>query len=102
MKLCYKCGNEWAGVGQPGTKETCGKCSADIHVCLNCRFYDQHKPQECSVDVPETVRDKERFNYCEEFQFNDRRSLKVNPERSRKIDDGSGNTRDAFNKLFKK
>jgi hypothetical protein len=71
MKYCHKCRNPWQGFGQPGTKEQCTQCSEDLHCCLNCRFYDTHKPNDCQVDTDPVLR-KDRFNYCEEFQFADR------------------------------
>ncbi|MFH1368084.1 MAG: hypothetical protein ABII64_03035 [Elusimicrobiota bacterium] len=93
MKRCHKCGAEWTGLSQPGAKESCAKCSADLHACLNCRFYNPHKPQECAVDVLETVRDKERFNFCDEFQFADAKKAAEKSDAQK--------AKDALNKLFK-
>jgi hypothetical protein len=95
MKFCCKCGNEWAGAGQPGSKDECVKCSADLHVCANCRFYDVHKPCQCQINEIELVLNKERFNFCDEFQFIDRKEFA--PKKS-----GASGARDAFEKLFKK
>lgn len=93
MKTCHKCGTEWTGFGQPGVKASCENCDYDLHACLNCRFYDIHKPKECMIDT-DTVRDKERFNYCEEFQFLDRKQGVAVDEKQK--------AKDAFNSLFRK
>lgn len=94
MKSCRKCGTEWTGTGQPGSKDECAKCSADLHACLNCRFYDASKSRQCQVPGIELVLNKERFNFCDEFQFRDA-----------KKESGAGDkdkARAAFDKLFKK
>jgi hypothetical protein len=67
-KFCYKCFFVWNGLTQPGIRETCHKCTEDLHVCINCRFYDTHKPNQCQNDT-EPVIDKKKANFCEEFEF---------------------------------
>ncbi len=95
MKTCHKCLTEWQGIGQPVFKAACAQCSADLHVCLNCRFYNIHKPYDCECDIDETVRDKARANYCEEFEF--RNKAKIATQK-----DNLQSGRDAFKKLFQK
>jgi hypothetical protein len=94
MKRCHACGFEWAGFGQPGTKAECENCSADLHACLNCRFYDTHKPAQCLLNNIDPVMNKERFNYCDEFQFADKKESAGKDE--------AKTSRDQFDKLFKK
>ncbi|MCX5781309.1 MAG: hypothetical protein NT145_01185 [Elusimicrobia bacterium] len=95
MKLCHKCKAEWKGITQPGTKETCVKCGEDLHICLNCRLYDNHKPYQCMETDIDPVKNKERYNFCEHFQF---KNTSI-PESSKPNPAGSKN---AFNNLFKK
>lgn len=71
MKYCHHCNAVWEGVTQPGIRETCTRCGADLHVCLNCRLYDPAKPQHCQVET-DPVQDTERANFCDEFLFADR------------------------------
>ncbi|HBU70132.1 MAG TPA: hypothetical protein DEE98_07100 [Elusimicrobia bacterium] len=94
MKLCHKCGLEWPGPGQPQPKAECVKCGYDLHVCLNCRFYDTSKPNQCSAGVDEVVLDKEKANYCDEFEFIQRKNA---------VSGGSGepSPKAAWDKLFK-
>ena len=100
MKYCYKCHTEWKGVTQPGTRETCDKCNADLHICLNCRFYDEHKPYECQVNNIDPVKDKERANFCEEFQFADK---SLNSEvKDEQVKNKKDKAKEQWNRLFKK
>ncbi|MBN1622006.1 MAG: hypothetical protein JW871_05390 [Endomicrobiales bacterium] len=95
MKYCHKCHNSWEGLTQPGIRETCLKCNSDMHVCLNCRFYNIHKPNQCEVNDVEAIIDKEKANFCEDFQFID------SPSPTK----GSGEADKAYEqwqKLFKK
>jgi hypothetical protein len=71
MKTCHACGEPWEGsVGsQPAQNETCAKCDADLHVCLNCRHHDVSATNECKSRTAEPVKDKERHNMCDEFLF---------------------------------
>ena len=94
MKKCYKCKSKWNGINQPKTRETCSKCGADLHCCFNCSLYDEKRPYECMEPNTDPVRDKERYNYCEEFEFKS-----GNPEKP--AEDSSQKAREAFKKLFK-
>ncbi|MGH7738532.1 MAG: hypothetical protein ACREL1_00150 [bacterium] len=74
MKVCHACKTAWEGApgSQPGRGETCGKCGMDLHVCLNCRLYDPGAANECRSSTTERVRDKDKRNFCDEFQFADK------------------------------
>ncbi|UCD58775.1 MAG: hypothetical protein JSV16_06620 [Candidatus Hydrogenedentota bacterium] len=70
MKLCHKCGTAWISEQRfPGRTETCTKCGCDLHCCLNCRFYDPYAPNQCKSPTTELVLDKEKANFCDEFEF---------------------------------
>lgn len=69
MKLCRKCKTEWKGLTQPGAKESCVKCGEDLHACVNCGLYDEQKPNQCREGDGDPVQNKERYNFCEYFQF---------------------------------
>lgn len=92
MKTCHRCSAPWesAAVRQPGVKETCERCSAYLHCCLNCRFYDTSKPKQCYIPNLEAVTDKERANFCDEFEFRDAAAEAA----------GKKESRNAFDALF--
>lgn len=70
-KACHACGTAWDGSpgAQPGRGETCAKCGADLHCCLNCKLYDSSYNHECRSSTTEYVKDKEKLNFCDEFEF---------------------------------
>ena len=70
-KVCHACGTVWDGSpgSQPGREETCVKCGADLHCCMNCSLYDPAAPHQCTSRTTENVKDKEKRNFCEEFMF---------------------------------
>lgn len=81
------------GKKQPGPKDFCDGCSAYLHCCLNCRFYDEGAPNKCYIPNTEWVADKAGANFCDEFEFADDTT------------EGRGNqkesdARDAFHHLF--
>ena len=73
MKQCHQCGAPWDGGGkkQPGVKDICDNCSAYLHCCLNCRYYDPSAHNECYIPTTEWVGDKAACNFCDEFEFAD-------------------------------
>jgi predicted RNA-binding Zn-ribbon protein involved in translation (DUF1610 family) len=74
MKICYKCGKELAIERKVGRREDCPFCGSDLHVCLNCRFYDPGSYNDCREPQAERVVIKDRSNFCDYFEFGDRTS----------------------------
>ncbi|MHB8519371.1 MAG: hypothetical protein ACYDH9_01315 [Limisphaerales bacterium] len=66
---CHQCGCEWTLAGQPGRSERCGRCGADLRVCLNCSSYDPHAAHQCRDRRAEPVAEKHLGNFCEYFGF---------------------------------
>lgn len=94
MKLCHKCGEPWVSERRiPGRTETCVGCSYDLHCCLNCMLFAPGRPNDCMSPTVDPVLDKEKANFCGEFEFAEDRG----PE---KDDDSRENGRDAWDKLF--
>lgn len=73
MPACHKCGHELKAEIDYGRQDTCLKCRASTHVCLNCRYYDTSKYNECTEPVAERVVDKEKANFCDHFKPTDRK-----------------------------
>jgi hypothetical protein len=68
MRHCHKCGSA-AGAEKVGRRDECEVCGADLHVCLNCAFYDQARANQCFEPQAERVQEKDRSNYCGYFEF---------------------------------
>ena len=71
MKVCHACRKELALGREIGRRDECPFCSADLHCCLNCRFFDRAAPKQCLEPIAELVRDKDKANYCDLFSFMD-------------------------------
>ncbi|HTA75864.1 MAG TPA: hypothetical protein VK791_01765 [bacterium] len=69
-KTCHACGQQWESTpgSQPGRSETCVKCGADLHCCLNCSLFD-YSSYICTSRSAEPVKDKEKRNFCDEFMM---------------------------------
>lgn len=65
---CFSCQKDVRLEEKVGFRDECAHCGADLHVCLNCRFYDAAAYNECREPQAERVVDKERANFCEYFQ----------------------------------
>jgi ribosome-binding protein aMBF1 (putative translation factor) len=66
---CHQCGTVYPLSGSPGRSETCEKCRADLHVCLNCAHYDARVAHQCRERRAEPVAEKAAANFCEYFEF---------------------------------
>lgn len=71
MNICHHCRKELEPIRKPGREETCPYCGADLHVCLNCRFYNPGAYNECREPQAERVVEKKRSNFCDLFVFVD-------------------------------
>jgi hypothetical protein len=49
-------------------RDECPNCRGDLHICLNCEFYDRYAAKECREPSAELVSNKERANYCDYFR----------------------------------
>ncbi|MFH0777685.1 MAG: hypothetical protein V2A71_03540 [Candidatus Eisenbacteria bacterium] len=54
---------------KPVRTDSCPSCGRDVKVCLNCRFYDEGAHHKCRESQAEWVREKDKGNFCEYFQF---------------------------------
>lgn len=87
MKICFKC-NNLLNVEVISFRDECPFCGADLHVCLNCKYYDTSKHNSCSEPQADYVREKDRANYCEYFKFlesNEKKERKSPREEAEKI-----------------
>ena len=62
---CWKCGDDVSWVTFPLRRlEVCHSCSAELHVCRFCEFYDTAVAKSCREPVADEVKDKEHANFC--------------------------------------
>ncbi len=91
MRRCHKC-QAVVDLESVFFRDECGKCGSDLHVCLNCEFYDEGKSNRCREPQAEYVRERDRANYCSFFRFKE--------ESGRK--EGRGEAERLWESLFKK
>ena len=91
---CHACGSEMKFEGKISRTEECSNCGADVHSCLNCLNYDRSAHNQCREPLSEWVSDRERANFCDYFIPN---KLTASGNKS-----ATGDTRSAFDDLFKK
>jgi len=66
---CWKCGASLADYSLPLRRlEECRACSAELHACRMCDFYDTSKAKHCREPVAEEVKDKTVANFCDYFR----------------------------------
>lgn len=71
MRACQACGRAVAGGERIGRGDLCPHCRADLHCCLNCRFFDEYAQNRCRESSAEWVNDRAKNNFCEYFSFRD-------------------------------
>ena len=63
---CYKC-NVITEAEKIGFRQSCDNCYEDLHICLNCVFYDENVYNECKEVSAERITVKDRSNLCDFF-----------------------------------
>lgn len=67
--VCYRCGASLRELLLPlSRRDQCPECSADLHVCKMCCYFDRAIPRQCREDGAEDVTEKERANFCDWFK----------------------------------
>lgn len=65
---CWSCGAPFdPPLGKLSFRATCEKCSAALHSCQGCRFYQPGLPNDCQIPGTDPIRDRAVQNYCDEF-----------------------------------
>jgi hypothetical protein len=102
MRKVVKCANCGTAVspklGEITPAVQCPKCSADLHSCKNCAYFDPGARFECSQPITQRVSPKDKSADCELFEI--RSSVeKITTSSQAKVD--PTDARDAFENLFK-
>jgi len=96
---CNKCGQIRHSLGEMTSEDTCANCSADLHTCGNCRFFDTTTLWECRENIPARVVGKHVRNECTFFQPKIVKDLSADKGKQPQTPDDA---RKAFDALFKK
>ncbi len=66
---CFRCGASLSALTLPlSRRDQCPECTADLHVCKMCLYFDRSVPRQCREDGAEDVTEKERVNFCDWFR----------------------------------
>ena len=66
---CWHCGASLAGLPLPlGRRDECPGCTASLHACRLCDFYDTGTSKDCREPMADEVTDKESANFCDYFR----------------------------------
>lgn len=77
-------------------QDLCPHCSASLHACVYCAFYDTMSHNSCRETQAERVIDKERSNFCDYFKPCDRQTDPGSQDRAKEA------AKAALEALFKK
>lgn len=69
MRTCHACGADIGVEERVGFRDECPRCFRALHVCLNCKHWDESAGGLCKEPVAEKVRDPDRGNLCDWFTF---------------------------------
>jgi hypothetical protein len=94
MPLCFYCGAEIGIEGRVLRKDACPSCRRDLHSCRQCRFHDPGHHNQCREPKASMVRERDRANVCDYFEFAGKKGPDKAPEKEK--------TREALDNLFKK
>jgi hypothetical protein len=95
MRRCIFCGHEFNDNMEIFRSTVCPGCGKDVKICKNCDFYSPGSHWDCRETIPESVREKDKANFCSYFVFRKTGTHKGTESTSKEED-----ARDAFGKLF--
>ena len=66
---CFRCGESLEKLSLPlSRRDECPACTADLHICRMCVYFDPNVPRQCTEDGAEEVLDKLKVNFCDWFK----------------------------------
>ena len=82
---CIFCSKEIPGTDKIHRRDMCPFCEHDLHVCVNCEFFEPKSFHQCRESNAEFVEDKEKSNPCDYFRaIREKRSFIKKSENARK------------------
>ena len=90
--------------GKVPFRATCPSCNKDLHTCKGCAYYHPGKPNDCTVTGSLFVRDREAYNFCEDFSL--KNAQKMEKDKSPHFQslfkkEASSHKKSSFEDLFK-
>ncbi|MCY4524802.1 MAG: hypothetical protein OXB84_08690 [Halobacteriovoraceae bacterium] len=66
---CFHCKHDLklASEDKISRREQCPHCSADLHCCSMCQFYDTTCYNDCREPMADRILEKEKANFCDYF-----------------------------------
>ena len=102
VRKCARCGASLTEAIQLDSQ--CAQCSADLHSCAQCTWFDTSSQFECGRPIPKRMSPKDERNDCTYFEARitvERETRSAPPTVETRPASGSGNARQAFDDLFK-
>ncbi len=66
---CFRCGESLEKLSLPlSRRDECPSCTANVHVCRMCIYFDANVPRQCLEDGAEDVKEKLKVNFCDWFK----------------------------------
>ena len=108
---CARCGAVLSA--SVGFDSKCSKCSADLHTCAQCTWFDTSSQFECAQAIPKRITPKDERNDCTYFETvvtverethsNGPGTVATSPPSDDTVTPSTSNTtaRQAFDNLFK-
>ena len=94
-KHCPLCGNDLGDATEPGRRDSCKQCHADLHACVACRFHDLRAHNQCREPRAEWQPKRDRANFCDFFE------LAETPPEAPDTDSGEAQRQRQLDDLFK-
>ncbi len=65
--ICNVCKKECTVDKYFSRTSVCPACGADLHICLNCKFFSESSHNKCLEPKAEFQRTRDRANFCDFF-----------------------------------
>ena len=82
MKICFNCSHEFPHDYRAYRSSICPACGREVKVCKNCRFFTPGAHWDCRETIPEPVKEKDRANFCDFFQFKNKEEENQQPKKA--------------------
>ncbi len=94
MGVCVICGTSVDDKFPVSRLAHCLRCTADLHACRQCFWYDARVAKQCREPMAEWMADKEKSNFCDYYKLNDKTRVVA--------DTKADEAKEALKKLFSK
>jgi hypothetical protein len=100
---CAQCGTKLPpGFGDVSYTSQCPQCSADLHSCKNCVFFNPASRFECEEPIPQRISPKDKRADCTFFEIRSTVEKITSSATASPVQTGPQDPREAFENLFKR